>query len=91
MNAKKLLVAGVLGLSMMFVAGAGVASAAPYRRPVVVGRPVYRGGWVGTYPYVYTYPAPVYYNYTYPTYYSYPPVTGGVYVGAPGVRIGIGR
>jgi hypothetical protein len=88
MNAKKILLAGFLGLSTMLGMSTGAASAAPYRRAVV--RPVYRGPWVRpVYPYVYTYPAPVYYGY--PTgYYPYP-VTGGVYVGAPGIRIGIGR
>jgi hypothetical protein len=89
MNAKKILLAGFLGLSTMLGMGTGAASAGPYRRPVV--RPVYRGYWGRpVYPYVYTYPAPVYYGY--PTaYYPYPAVTTGVYVGAPGIRVGIGR
>jgi hypothetical protein len=89
MNAKNLLVAGALGLTTLFAAGTGTATAGPYyyHRPIV-GRPIVRGAWVPpAYPYVYTYPAPAYY--TYPAY-TYP-VTTGVYVGAPGIRIGIGR
>jgi hypothetical protein len=89
MNAKKLLVAGALGLTTLFAAGTETATAGPYyHRPVVVARPVVRGAWVPpVYPYVYTYPAPTYY--TYPAY-TYPVATG-VYVGAPGIRVGLWR
>jgi len=87
MNAKKLVVAGVLGLVVTLAAGTEMASAAPYYRRPVVYRPYYGGVWrPPVYPYAYTYP-----TYPAPAVYGYAPYcTPGVYVGAPAINVGLG-
>jgi hypothetical protein len=87
MNAKKLLVAGILGTILTVTATTQVATAAVYRRPVY-HRPVYGAYW--NRPYYYggysvTVPAPVVYDYAAvpaPAPYYSP----GVYVGAPSLN-----
>jgi hypothetical protein len=93
MNAKKLVIAGILGTIVMLCAGTQKASADGYRRPVAY-RPYYRTYWNRPYVYGYTYPAYTYpYAYTpAPAVYGYAPYCNtGVSVAVPGVGIRIGR
>jgi hypothetical protein len=82
MNAKKLIVAAILGTLVTVTATTQVATAAVYRRPVVYHHPVYGPYWNGPYNYPgypVTVPAPVVYNYaTVPA--PAPYYTSGVYV-----------
>jgi hypothetical protein len=88
MNAKKLIVAAILGTIVTVAASTQTASAAPWRRPIYHG-PAYGYGYR---PYVYgtvAVPGPVVYDY--PTYgYATAPApyyTSGVYVGVPRVNV----
>jgi hypothetical protein len=90
MNAKKLLVAGILGTIVTVTATTQVASAAVYRRPVY-HRPYYGAYW--NRPYYYggysvAVPAPVVYDYAaVPAVPAPAPYCGtGVYVGAPSLN-----
>ncbi len=91
MNAKKLLVAGIVGTVMMFTANSKTATAAP-PHVHVVGRPVVGAYWgtpyyYNTYPSVYVASTPVV-----PTVYDYSPYWNtGVYVGGPRVGFRFGR
>jgi hypothetical protein len=89
MNAKKFIVAAVIGTVLTVAASTQTASAAPWRRPIYHG-PVYGGYWHR--PYVYGtvgVPGPVVYDYST---YGYATVPGpyyanGVYVGVPRVNV----
>ena len=90
MNAKKFIVAAVLGTIVTVAASTQTASAAPWRRPIYHG-PAY-GYWHR--PYVYgtvAVPAPVVYDYTTYGYASVPApapyCSTGVYVGVPRVNV----
>jgi len=82
MNAKKMLVAAMLGTIVTVTATTQVATAAVWHRPVVYHAPVYGGYWHRPYyygGYSVTVPAPVVYNYaTVPA--PAPYYTTGVYV-----------
>jgi hypothetical protein len=90
MNAKKLMVAAVLGTIVTVTATAQVATAAPWGRPVYHG-PVYATRWHRPYyygGYSVAVPAPVVYDYaTVPA--PAPYCTTGVYVGVPRVNFRI--
>jgi hypothetical protein len=83
MNAKKLMVAAVLGTIVTVTATTQVASAAPWHRPVYRG-PVYGAYWHRPYydgGYTVTVPTPVVYDYAaVPALAPAPYYTAGVYV-----------
>jgi hypothetical protein len=89
MNAKKFIVAAVLGTVVTVAASTQTATAAPWRRPIYHG-PVYGSYWHRPYYYggynVVVPPAPVVYDYAaVPT--PAPCYTNGVYVGLPRVNV----
>lgn len=90
MNAKRFIVAAVLGTIVTVAASTQTATAAPWRRPIYHG-PVYGAYWHRPYyygGYAVTVPAPVVYDYAaVPA--PAPYYANGVYVGAPRLNVRI--